>query len=281
NANRPDEFLGIRKERVKQLIENRGDTVLLETMQIERRMQQVWTDEQLRHLTETQLKRGDIETATRYMSLQRLLNQIEKYAGCEYETGCSTAMDRIRQTATTYMDYLNMRLALGYDLNNTVYQQPRRLGEAHAKMVMETNKEETDKRLQEVKEKFPNIRHDYRALRKRYIYEDDNYIIRPARSAEEIVVEGRILHHCVGGDNYLQKHNDGTTYILMLRHKADPETPYITAEIDGTQLRIVQWYGSNDRKPDGKIMQKWLDNYITKLKSGNMTPMQTDEAAIA
>lgn len=57
NANRPDEFLGIRKERVKLLIENRGDIALLETMQMERRMQQVWTDEQLRHLTETQLKK--------------------------------------------------------------------------------------------------------------------------------------------------------------------------------------------------------------------------------
>lgn len=281
NANRPDEFLGIRKERVKLLIENRGDIALLETMQMERRMQQVWTDEQLRHLTETQLKRGDVETATRYMSLQQLLNRIEKYAGCEYETECSTAMERIRQTATTYMDYLNMRLALGYDLNNTVYQQPRRLGEAHAKMVMETNKEEADKRLREVKEKFPNIRHDYRALRKRYFYEDDNYIIRPARSAEEIVAEGRILHHCVGGDNYLQKHKDGTTYILMLRRKEDMEAPYITVEIGGDKPRIMQWYGSHNRKPDEKTMQKWLDDYITRLKSGTITTIQADEAAIA
>lgn len=281
NANRPDEFLGIRKERVKLLIENRGDIALLETMQMERRMQQVWADEQLRHLTETQLKRGDVETATRYMSLQQLLNRIEKYAGCEYETECSTAMERIRQTATTYMDYLNMRLALGYDLNNTVYQQPRRLGEAHAKMVMETNKEEADKRLREVKEKFPNIRHDYRALRKRYFYEDDNYIIRPARSAEEIVAEGRILHHCVGGDNYLQKHKDGTTYILMLRRKEDMEAPYITVEIGGDKPRIMQWYGSHNRKPDEKTMQKWLDDYITRLKSGTITTIQADEAAIA
>lgn len=281
NANRPDEFLGIRKERVKLLIENRGDIALLETMQMERRMQQVWTDEQLRHLTETQLKRGDVETATRYMSLQQLLNRIEKYAGCEYETECSTAMERIRQTATTYVDYLNMRLALGYDLNNTVYQQPRRLGEAHAQMVMETNKEETDKRLREVKERYPNIRNNYRALRKRYFYEDDNYIIRPARSAEEIVAEGRILHHCVGGDNYLQKHNDGTTYILMLRRKEDMEAPYITVEIGGDEPRIMQWYGSHNRKPDEKTMQKWLDDYITRLKSGTITTIQADEVAIA
>ena len=172
-----------------------------------------------------------------------------------------------------------MRLTLGYDLNNTVYQQPRRLGEAHAKMVMETNKEETDKRILEVKEKYPDIRRNYRALRKRYFYEDDNYIIRPARSAEEIVAEGRILHHCVGGDSYLQKHNVGTTYILMLRLKEEIETPYITIEIDGERPRIVQWYGSHDRKPDKKTIQKWLDDYITRLKSETMTTIQADVVA--
>lgn len=99
-------------------------------------------------------------------------------------------------------------------------------------MVMETNKEEMDKHLKEVAERYPEIRHVYRGLRNKYLYEDDKYIIRPARSAEEIVMEGRLLHHCVGGDTYLNKHNTGKTYILMLRFKAEPDIPYITVEID-------------------------------------------------
>ena len=108
--------------------------------------------------------------------------------------------------AVTYTDYLGMRLSLGYDLTNTVYQQPRDLEAAHNKMAAEQNKKEADKRLQEVKKRFAGIRNSYRKLRNRYFYEDDEYIIRPARSAEEIVMEGRILHHCVGGDSYLRKH---------------------------------------------------------------------------
>lgn len=279
NARRPDEFLGIRKERVKQLIAKKGDASLLEVMQMEKHMQQAWTNEQIEHLAETHLGRGAVETATRYMSLQQLLNRIKKYAGCEYGTECSTAIEQIRQTATTYTDYLNMRISLGYDLNNTVYQQPRSLRAAHAKMVAEANKEEADKRLREVKEKFQNIRHSYRSLRKKYLYEDENYIIRPARSAEEIVMEGRTLHHCVGGDTYLRKHNDGETYILMLRFKDEPEIPYITVEIDGTHPRIIQWYGQRDKKPDEKAMQKWLNNYLMKLKTGTLT--EVIEGAIA
>lgn len=280
NARRPDQFLGIRKERVKQLIRKKGDAHLLGVMQMEKRQGQNWTDEQVEHLAETNLSGTQVETATRYMTLQKLLNRIEKYAGCKYGTGCSSALARIRHTATTYADYLSMRINLGYDLNNTVYQQPQDLEAEHNKMVMETNKEEMDKHLKEVAERYPEIRHVYRGLRNKYLYEDDKYIIRPARSAEEIVMEGRLLHHCVGGNMYLGRHNKGETYILMLRFKAEPDIPYITVEIDAKNPRILQWYGDKDKKPDEKNMQSWLNNWLMKLKTGTLTEtIQT--AAIA
>ena len=159
-----------------------------------------------------------------------------------------------------------MRLALGYDMNNTVYQQPRNLVEAHNQIVLESNKEEMDIRIREVEQKYPSIRAIYRELRKIYFYEDDTYLIRPARSAGEIVREGRLLHHCVGGDNYLVKHNRRESYILMLRFKDKAEEPYITVEISSNNPKIRQWYGTNDRKPDAKNMQKWLNDYLKQLK---------------
>ncbi len=267
NANRPDEFLGIRKERVKQLCENRGNIGLLRIMQIEKRMNQNWTEEQIENLHETGLSQGDIETATRYMSIQQLLNRIKRYAGCEYGTGCTGAIATIKETADTYKDYLSMRIQRGYDLNNTIYQYPRDLRAAHEQMVMESHKEEMDKRFREVAERFPNIKHIYRELRKKYYYEDDDYIIRPARAAEEIVMEGRLLHHCVGGDGYLRKHNNRETYILMLRFRQKPKEPYITVEIDSGRPYIKQWYGKRDTKPDKKNIDAWLDNYLEFLKS--------------
>ena len=237
---------------------------------MEKRQGQNWTDEQVEHLAETDLSGTQVEMATGYMTLQKLLNRIEKYAGCEYGTECSSASARIRHTATTYADYLSMRINLGYDLNNTVYQQPQDLEAAHNKMVIETNKEKTDKHLKEMAERYPEIRHVYRRLRNKYLYEDDRYIIRPARSAEEIVMEGRLLHHCVGGNEYLNKHNTEKTYILMLRFKEKPEIPYITVEIDAKNPRILQWYGDKDKKPDKTNMQQWLDRYLNMLKEGNL-----------
>ena len=279
SAKRPDTFLGIRKEKVKQLIRYEGDTDLLRAMKMEKRSGQTWTEEQIVNLVETELESEQVELATEYMTLQKLLNRIKKYAGCEYWTNCSSSTARIQHVATTYIDYLSMRIALGYDLSNAVYQQPRDLDAAHAKMVEETNKEKADKRIEEVQERFKNIQKNYKKLRKRYFYEDSQYLIRPARSAEEIVMEGRLLHHCVGGDNYLRKHNEGKTYILMLRFKTDPNTPYITVEIDANRPGIIQWYGAHDRKPDAINIQQWLDDYLAKLKNGSLTKIITPAIA--
>lgn len=270
NAKRLDDFLGIQRERTDQLIRTGGNGKLLDAMKTEKRLDQHWTEKQVEQMAETGLRTDSAGIALRYMTVQKMLNRIAKYAGCEYGTKCSTAINEIRRTAITYTDYLRTREERGYDLHNSVYQQPRELQTAHDQMVAEINQEKVEKRLKEVKEKYPEIREQYRKLRKEFFYEDDTYLIRPARSAEEIVTEGRILHHCVGGNNYLTKHNEGTSYILMLRFRENPETPYITVEIGAESKKILQWYGEHDKKPDEQHMSKWLQEYLQKLKNGEL-----------
>lgn len=268
NANQLDEFLGIRKEKVKFLMEKQGEPRILSVLQMERRMGQRWTNQQVEALEEINVTQGDMERVTGIMTLQKALNQIAKYAGCEYGTGCSTARNRLAHVARTYFDYLLMREQQGYDLSNTIYQRPRDLENAHKKMVDEIDREKAEKRKQEAEERYPLIRKNYRKLRNRFFYEDEKYLIRPARSAEEIIMEGRILHHCVGGDNYLREHNNQKGVILVLRHKEEPEIPYITVEI--MEKHILQWYGAYDKKPDESNMQRWLDAYEKRLKCGRL-----------
>lgn len=277
-ADRMEQFLGIRKERIRMLSEAGGETNLLNVLKQEKRLKEVWTEEQIWELKdlESGARNLNIGSALKYMTLQKLLNRIEKYAGCKFESGCSRTVGRLCDTAQTYLDYLEMREKLGYDLNNSVYQYPRDLQEAHDKMVLEQNKEEMDKRIQEAEEKFPNIRKKYRKLREKYCYEDDVYMIRPARSAEEIVMEGRILHHCVGGDNYLGKHDRGSSYILLLRLREKPKEPYITVEINAENGKVLQWYGAYDRKPDQEQMQKWIDRYTDWLRADGAAGEELD-----
>lgn len=263
-ADRLDAFLGIKKDRVKFLVQHGGDLDVLRILQTERRLDQTWTEEQIEKLAEIEADTQKINQTLEITSIQKVLNRIEKYAGVSFGTGCSSAQARLKHTADIYFDYLSMRQTLGYNLQNTVYQQPRNLEDAHNRMIAESNKAKADERLKEVAEKFPLIRKEYRKHRKRYFYEDETFLIRPARSAEEIVMEGRLLHHCVGGNNYLEKHNKGQSIILFLRYQSEPETPYITVEIDGE--RVLQWYGEHDSKPDKDNIQHWIDCYTTRLR---------------
>ena len=269
HADRVDTFLGIRKEHVRLLIRHQGEENILKILKDEKRLEQQWTDEQIENLVELSLEsRNGWMVVLEHMGVQKMLNLIGKYAGAEYGTGCSRATSRLRAVAQTYFDYINMRQALGYDMSNSVYLAPKDLDVAHQVMVTEHNKKEADARIREAEQKFPMIRKHYRRLRKKFFYEDEDFCIRPARSAGEIVTEGRVLHHCVGGDNYLGKHNDDISTILFLRSKTEPDVPYITVEIGTNDLKLMQWYGAHDKKPDEDNMRRWLDVYVTKLKCG-------------
>lgn len=268
-AQNPYDMLGIYKSRLKYLSNSQGDIKLLKILQWERRVGAHWTDKAVQFLMYTEADRNKIMLVTSHMSMTQLINRIEKYSGCSIADDgepCSNMIARLHHITVTYLDYLMMRHERGYDLSNTIYLFPKDLEAAHRKMADETNKAQMDKRNEEVAGKYPNIRRDYRKLRKQYFYEDETYTIRPAMSAEEIVAEGRELHHCVGGDTYLERHDTGEAYILFLRFKNTPKIPYVTVEIDSSSGRIKQWYGAHDKKPDEENLQKWLDAYILRLK---------------
>lgn len=279
NTKDPEKMLGINHGRLKLLVKQHGETGLLRILQAEHEMKAAWTEEQCLELWELDLDKYKFKEILQWVTVQKFLNRVGKYMEVSIRditlgVSCGMAIGMLRRTADIYMDYLHMRARLGYDMTNTVYLYPRDLEAAHRQMTDEQNKAVLDKRIREVAEKYANIKKIYRRLRNRYYYEDDNMLIRPARSAEEIVQEGRTLHHCVGGDQYLRKHNDEKTAILMLRFKKKPEMPYITVEIEGT--RIIQWYGANDKKPDKENMQRWLDAYVTRLKcQGNAVDNET------
>ena len=80
---------------------------------------------------------------------------------------------------------------------------------------------------------FANIAKRYESLCKRYQAVADGYIILPARDAGEIIMEGRILHHCVGGDNYLSSHDKGRSTILFLRSEKKPKNHISRSRLEG------------------------------------------------
>ncbi len=268
HSKNPEEFLGIYKSRLRDLRKIQGDVEYLRTWQKEKRNGLRLTEKESVFLATTDPAAADLELALTCTTMIKLINKIEKYTGCQIpehigETWSECAEDNIRRITRLWFDYIHMRSDRGYNLRNQIFLFPRDLNRAHAQMVLETNKAKMEQRGKEADERFPKIKENYRRLRNSYFFEDDKYLIRPARTAREIVEEGCILHHCVGGNNYLNKHNNGESTILFLRKQENPKEPYITVEIRND--RILQWYGIKDTKPDKENIEKWLYKYTEML----------------
>lgn len=249
------------KQKIKRFVENKGDLILLEILQLEEKYKVNYTPEQEQFLVRVfryYSGRKQVDYLLKFMSLQQLMNRLDKY---RHQDGYYVE----NQVIGRYVDYLKMREELGYDMTNEVFLYPKNLKEKHDEMVKEKNARSDELYIIRKMQQFPNIAKKYKKLCKRYCWVSDGYVIRPAMNAQEIIMEGRILHHCVGGDNYLRKHDEGKTTILFLRKEESPEEPYYTIEIKGDE--IIQWYGIKDTKPDKEIIETWLQEYVEYLQS--------------
>jgi len=98
----------------------------------------------------------------------------------------------------------------------------------------------------------------------KFTFKNDEYEIIPPEKPEEIVTEGRVLSHCVGG--YVDRVARGETIILFLRKKNDPTKPFYTLNIDPEGKRLIQAHGYGNRWPatDPEILP-FLDEWVKKF----------------
>lgn len=258
--------LRINKERIPYLIEARGEKRDLTLYQYERKIHQHWTDEELEFVKKISGSTydGKWKVMLNYMSAQKAKNYLSKQGILPDPNDEWTVRHNKVQTRIEYYDYLTMRAEEGYDMTNEIILFPKDIYRRHMEMVLQREKQKQDERKKDVLKRYPKIKKRYKELSDKYSAAAGGYIIRPAKDAAEIVEEGRLLHHCVGGDSYLKSHNSGTTTILFLRTLKEQDIPYITVEIRGNE--IVQWYGAYDKKPNRSLISRWLKTYTTELK---------------
>ena len=217
------------------------------------------------------MRRLPSKTIMDVTSPTKLIHYLEK------QTKRENGYGSISTTYRHYEDYINTMQQMGYDLTNTVYLYPKDLRAKHNEAAHRLAVQLDQKKKQEKNEQYKNIAKNYKKICKQYAYEDGDFLIRPASSAGEIIEEGRELHHCVGGDNYLSSHNKGNSYILLMRHVNTPGIPFCTVEIKDSIIR--QWYEAHDQKPDKEVIQQWLDKYVKHLKEEEHGTNRTELAA--
>lgn len=97
-----------------------------------------------------------------------------------------------------------------------------------------------DKDAAERRKKEEEKRAKVDAERKKYEYEDDEYIIRLPKDLNEIVAEGSKQRICIGG--YTTRHAYGETNLFFLRRKSEPTIPFYAIEMNNSNS-IVQIHG--------------------------------------
>lgn len=271
-AARPEDMLGIQKKDIPYLVEQEGNITILNICRLQKqtghqfeKIYREWLYEILSVGYSSHRIYEQLLQIAEHMSIKRVINQLAKYVGYKSPDDLEENYRKIlgyhhlHERAGKYLDYLQMRIELGYDLNNNVYSKPSDLDAAHQEMVMQSDAKKIKEKSMTADEKYTQIPKLIKQLSKVYMYKDEKYQIVIPKSASDIIEEGHVLHHCVGGDNYLRAHNRQTSTILFLRHSKNPDIRFVTIEIK--KDHIVQWYGAYDKKPEETEIAKWLRTY--------------------
>ena len=215
DANSVQGFLRMSKQDAKAFIHAGGDLELLKVYQDARKKKLV----------------ADVPAFMSALQDAGGLRNGEKLVRAAGAAGCSLRQasnylvslpEGIDLMATMWVDYLNMAKVLEYDLSRRDVAMPKNLRERHD-LASETVRYQRVLIDEQKHKKF----NEY--LRKMYEFEYGNLCIVVPGGVDDIVHEGKVLKHCVGG--YAARHFNDQVNILFLRHKRKPATPFITIEI--------------------------------------------------
>ncbi|MCI8363411.1 MAG: hypothetical protein HFG34_00430 [Eubacterium sp.] len=179
------------------------------------------------------------------------MHQFLKYAATVKET----------ELRCWYLDYLRMADRAGYDLNDRFNLFPRNIRQAHEAVRDLLEQEKWEEDLKAADQEHTGIPRIEKKIRQKFSYSGGRYCIRPAKTNREIVREGQQLHICVGNGSYARRMEQGSAYILFLRKKEDPDTPFYTVEIT-PEFDVIQRHGKYNK--EGSEVTE-IDNFLKEF----------------
>lgn len=158
----------------------------------------------------------------------------------------------------SYFDYIDACIFLHLDLSIGKVAFPHNFKKMHDDYTSQHNAE---------KNKIINTQ--MRKIAKKYLfleYSDGKYKTAVAKNKNELIREGDKLHHCVGRMNYDEKQAKEQSVICFVRTIKNPDTPYITVEVECKTLKVLQCYGSYDGVVNNKVSE-FVNKWIKTVKS--------------
>ncbi len=269
------EILGIDRQQLRRLAAMDGGKKALGWLKYEKESGTSIRDELIAWMEKEWIRTGDCEEILKVTgSVVKMTNYIKKQNMPANEA------------VIMWRDYLRMAERRGNNVMDDIVRFPKKLRQRHDELArMEEEERELEREQkrtkvrnmlnERIKERLPETA--------RYYWENEKYRIIPAGACEELVKEGRTLHHCVGKDDYyMEKMAEGKSWICFLRKKENPDKPWYTIEVDMESDQIMQYYSEFDRKPELDIVEKILDAFRKNIKRKRQeTRIRVKETAIA
>lgn len=268
SANTIYEILGLTKENVRILQEIDANDYELRLLQVAQSIGLRLKPEQLREYYETFECNTDLLKATRRkVSLHKLVKYITKesenyplgekggcwqYSYMRYTEREDPRIERKRNCAHDWLEYLKWCEELKYDLNNMFVYMPNNFKKVHDRTMREYQELQDKKAAAEKKRREKEAARRMAETKKAMeeIFEKNNgtdafsikgkgLILVVPKSGAEIKAEGDALHHCVGG--YVERVARGETNIFFVRKADEPDKSYFTLEWKNN--KIIQCRG--------------------------------------
>ena len=257
-------MLCLDKSRMKRLKEMNGNSYMLSILQEEKRRDTIYRDKDIRIIAG--IERNDILQSEifQYLSLEKVCNYISKQRKIRSKSEKIIWND--------WMDYIQMMKKMKMDYTNEQLLKPYDLQVAHNELVARISLLDKKNEIQKKEKIFKKAATLLESGElKKYEYSNDKYCIMAPTSIKDIYAEGIALKHCIHTcDIYFQRIDIRESYLLFLRKKENPETPWYTIEVEpGGNIRQKKsvlnesYKDLEDAIPFLKQWQQWVKKNLS------------------
>ena len=190
-----------------------------------------------------------------YMTAEKFMRYIDAQFPiyCEARPANGYRDPTMETLVITYVDYLHMCRRQAYDMKEKSVLFPKNCAAAHdreAERIQKINDAQKNKAFGIAYAGF---------ARKAALSNEKLQIVCPKR-VNDLVAEGRALHHCVG--SYVDRVAEGRCLIVFVRRVEEPEKPYVTVEVRNG--KIEQIHGDHNSDPTEEV-KKFVDLWSRKV----------------
>lgn len=252
-------ILGIDKQRLKRLRVLNGGTDILNWLQIEKQLNINLSDD----LICWYIKNGQSPNNFHFLLDRMSFVQIKNYLVRQQKEN----QEEIGDIVNTWKDYLSMADRLHMDVYDEIVYRPTGLYKRHEEAVRSIEKLELSVTVAELLEKYPLTNQVISGLQEKYGFQDNTYTILAPKNIEDILKEGRDLHHCIDKkEEYFERINQKETYILFLRKTEQPDKPYYTLEIEPGGVIRQKRTEYNRQKKDIEKAKAFLKSWQLEIQ---------------